>query len=402
MRNWDLTWTGQVHKMAVSSGPGVVNSGLVFAYDMANREKSFLGAPATNTCSFGSYSYVWANGVVTRNTTAPVPPPITGYEIAKLQSTDGSDTQTILYTAGVDQVNGGVYTHSAWIYLESGTWASVGQHWNPWDYGTWQYITPGRWTRISYTLTNSPNNYGNVALSYNTNGTIYITASQYEKAPFMGKFIGGAGAIRTNTQNLLDLTGQNTITTDSLTYNTDGTFQFDYSSAYLTSSGLNSYNWGTALSVETWLYHLGGTGFYRGVITNGTDADRLGGFDLRFGRENYYGGGNNGTALNWHVTNTSETRVSLSTYVPANQWKHVIATYDGSTSKTYVDGVLFASAAQSGTVKYSGYNSPIIGRSPGTSEYFDGKISLVRLYNRALTADEVAQNFAATRSRYGI
>ena len=34
--------------------------------------------------------------------------------------------------------------------------------------------------------------------------------------------------------------------------------------------------------------------------------------------------------------------------------------------------------------------------------YFDGKISNVKMYNKTLTASEVAQNFNALRGRYGI
>lgn len=118
----------------------VNNSGLVFYCDVSN-PNSYRGEPTVNTAG-SRYSYVWANGVVVRDSAGPsIPPPITGQEIASLRSTDGQETQTILYTAGVDQVNGGVYTHSAYIYLVSGTWVSVGQHWNPWNYGVPNYLT---------------------------------------------------------------------------------------------------------------------------------------------------------------------------------------------------------------------------------------------------------------------
>lgn len=379
--------------MAVSSGPGVASSGLVFAYDMANREKSFLGAPATNTCSFGSYNYVWGNGVVTRNTTAPVPPPITGYEIAKLQSTDGVDTQTILYTAGVDQVNGGVYTHSAWIYLESGNWASVGQHWNPWDYGTWQYITPGRWTRISYTLTNSPNNYGAVALSYNTNGTIYITASQYEKAPFMGKFIGGAGATRTNTQSLLDLTGQNTLTANSLTYNTDGTFTFATGVNYCTVSSLDSLVGDVTLEALVNLDTANGP--HQTAIC--TDLGYRYGIKLL---ASYHG-----NMAAWAGFGTTDYLISGPNIQNTGN-NYICLTRSSSTGliSIYRNGLLVGTGTgNTGNMSSAGSAQGRLGLEYHSTGYgFNGKINFARAYNRVLTADEVAQNFAATRSRYGI
>ena len=43
-----------------------------------------------------------------------------------------------------------------------------------------------------------------------------------------------------------------------------------------------------------------------------------------------------------------------------------------------------------------------IGYSLASSRYFNGKISNFNIYNRALTASEVLQNYNATRNRYGV
>lgn len=83
--------------------------------------------------------------------------------------------------------------------------------------------------------------------------------------------------------------------------------------------------------------------------------------------------------------------------VPLNEWSHVVAVADGSYIKVYVNGV------QSGTpVSYNGtlltsnqYTN--IGAKPGDAggadgaipAYFSGKIDEARVYNRALSADEV-------------
>lgn len=48
---------------------------------------------------------------------------------------------------------------------------------------------------------------------------------------------------------------------------------------------------------------------------------------------------------------------------------------------------------------YSGIGTEI---SPGGSWTTLGNISSVRVYNRALTASEVLQNFNATKSRFGL
>ena len=77
--------------------------------------------------------------------------------------------------------------------------------------------------------------------------------------------------------------------------------------------------------------------------------------------------------------------------ISANQWHHVAVSYDGSTIRFYIDGVkdttevpvelLFGRATQ-----------PLhIGADlPDDNQYFDGRVDDVRVYNRALSATEIA------------
>ena len=73
-----------------------------------------------------------------------------------------------------------------------------------------------------------------------------------------------------------------------------------------------------------------------------------------------------------------------------NQWHHVTGTWDGTTIKVYVDGVLDGSVAHSGSLQTGQTNDAFIGRS-GTSSpgYFEGRIDDVRLYDRALSIQEI-------------
>jgi len=43
-----------------------------------------------------------------------------------------------------------------------------------------------------------------------------------------------------------------------------------------------------------------------------------------------------------------------------------------------------------------------IGSYPPPSEYFNGNIASVKIYNRALSADEILQNYNATKGRFGL
>jgi hypothetical protein len=69
-----------------------------------------------------------------------------------------------------------------------------------------------------------------------------------------------------------------------------------------------------------------------------------------------------------------------------NVWKHVAMTYDGTTVRLYVDGVLASSA----TGTHGTNNNPLVfGQWSLGTEYWNGLIDEVRVYTRALTATEV-------------
>jgi hypothetical protein len=76
-----------------------------------------------------------------------------------------------------------------------------------------------------------------------------------------------------------------------------------------------------------------------------------------------------------------------------NTWHHVVLTYDKSSGAViYVDGVSRAQAAITGVTSATGYDL-YIGKRPGSLE-FSGFIDEVSLYNRALSAADVAMLYA--------
>jgi hypothetical protein len=74
---------------------------------------------------------------------------------------------------------------------------------------------------------------------------------------------------------------------------------------------------------------------------------------------------------------------------PPDAWYFVVGTYDGSTQKLYVDGILDSSASVSGSIGTN--NEPLlIGKHRGCkSQHFDGVLEDVRIYDRALSEAEI-------------
>lgn len=91
------------------------------------------------------------------------------------------------------------------------------------------------------------------------------------------------------------------------------------------------------------------------------------------------------------VVGGGEQTADGSAPVAIGVWTHLAATYDGSTVRLYVGGTLAASTAAPGSMAAS--SGPLrIGGNGIWSEWFDGLIDEVRVYDRALSAAEIQRD----------
>jgi hypothetical protein len=81
---------------------------------------------------------------------------------------------------------------------------------------------------------------------------------------------------------------------------------------------------------------------------------------------------------------------------PADRnWHHIAARQEGRTASLYVDGVRCATASVPAIGNETG--SITIGRFDGVKYYyFNGRIDDVRIYNRALSDNEISQLFSGS------
>ena len=92
--------------------------------------------------------------------------------------------------------------------------------------------------------------------------------------------------------------------------------------------------------------------------------------------------------------------LSFNVGISANQWYHLVYTYDGTTAKAYVNGIYKNSLSVSG---FTQKNIPLgIGSFSGGGWYFNGLIDEVRIYNRALSADEIQAHYKAGLDKLGL
>ena len=85
-------------------------------------------------------------------------------------------------------------------------------------------------------------------------------------------------------------------------------------------------------------------------------------------------------------------------------WNHYVATYDNSTGRrvTYYNSRLLAQNISGVTnTSNSSYFIGAYREAAGSPAYqYNGRIAFVKIYNRALTATEIFQNYNATKGRY--
>lgn len=91
----------------------------------------------------------------------------------------------------------------------------------------------------------------------------------------------------------------------------------------------------------------------------------------------------------------AEANLTLST----NRFYFVVGILKPSSVSVYVDGVKYAETSFSGTLSKTSYPLRVGGWWSG-NDLFYGSIANASVYNRALTADEVRQNYLATKERY--
>ena len=173
----------------------------------------------------------------------------------------------------------------------------------------------------------------------------------------------------------------------------NGYFIFDGTNDYIDFSVPNV---GTTLSIEMWVrvksFVSNGMffGFYGYDVWTGT-----GGLGYNTGASDVYG-----------LTSTQVANLGL-----LNQWKHYVFEMRSdvayTNNKIYVNGQnqslsQVAAAENAGNRNFNSGNGRIGSWRSSNNFYMSMDHSQFRVYNRALTPQEVLQNFNATKMRYGL
>ena len=407
--------------MAVRHGYGksAGADALVFAYDTGDTRNSYRGRPTTNFYSDGHFpngtDMVSEGGSNPTNEIVEIRNPglskyalkqtmgsaYTEYQINLSTELQASTTYCLSgwYAESLDYVGASRMFHcraysatSAHTALDTGLYNVVRTQ--VIDGITWKYC---------YATITTPADYSNtfhwyVGYSSGTyTGARYYTNLMMEQGTYPSQYVAGT---RSATQGLLDLTGNSAIDLSNVSFDSNVQIDFDGTNDYINLGDNSLFDLtdgvGTVEAVIKFPSSWTAGSQYPNIISKGASA----GWDTDgwalFGFRDW------GGAKSWGfgMRNGATARITSRTNCAADVYLHVVATIDGTNIKLYENGTLFTTNSQ--TINPADNNTNVyIGRDP-SSQYFPGDIPVAKIYNRALTAAEVKNNYNNYKGRFNI
>lgn len=109
-------------------------------------------------------------------------------------------------------------------------------------------------------------------------------------------------------------------------------------------------------------------------------------------------GNNSSRTLRFGIGDSGGSTQASVNFDFSNKWTHVMGRWNGSVTELYVNGILRNSVLNSRIAQ-------TISNPLGIGRVFDnwgGEIAYSQIYNRALSQQEILQNYSATKSRFGL
>lgn len=391
------------------TGPNIVNEGLVFGidsgYGIANTgvpTRFFKGKPATNLASgliktFGSWSNLQGSTeYYTRGGSQGVHLIVTGSGGVQWHGSDqiNSVSASTQYTISATIKWTGVTPHTNLFYIRQYN-SSSSQVSESGQFSTSYMIDLGDgWYRAYRTFTTtSTTDYVRIqGYQYSANANIYYQDEQFELGSLTP--YAGDGAARSNTDSLIDLKRKETLTVANISFDSTGQPDYDGTNDYLRQT-LTGVNLNSGCAIEGVLRRNTTPSAWRTFFNIKPTGANAPFFEFRSGANNQqiYADYYNGSAD--YITPTA----SLTT----GEFGHAVCCYDGSGNlKMYLNGSLIGT--KTGVPTFALGTNPVIsvGIAYSNDRYTDISAPVVKVYDKALSVDEVKQNYNAYRKRFNI
>jgi hypothetical protein len=381
--------------MPTHAGPNpALDSNIVFSYDVGDTSNSYRGEPTTNLLTYSTnfsagpwYGYCGNNSNVTPNTTDVIDP-FGGFNATKVVRNnqticDGSTPGWgLIYSSGGTLSANNTYTTSIWARCATGTMTlrfGISDF-----YGSTVTLTT-EWQR--FTLTSyyeAPAQTDRVFQFFSTdqNVTYYVCAAQTEPKDHATQYVasGATNGTRSVTQGLLPLLGNTSLDISTVSFTSNAQITFDGTDDFFNIP----INFGTVTQYTIeYVAFLGAEGKMPIAGRTNNNFYKYGDYSW------YYTHGGVGDEF-YH-----EQSPAISGYI------HCVITYDGSLVRVWRNGYYAGAKASSGTANFSdGFK---IGYWVGGGSFaWSGPIPITKIYNVALSPDQVQQNYQQYKTRFNL
>ena len=366
--------------MAAGTGYSKVSTnGLVFAYDIGDTRNSYIGEPTTNLLSsYFDTNYVLAGGEFSQYA-----------NLAPIFNTYGygsSYSYSLSMDVKINLPSGGVY-----VYMQNGSstkYSFVGQTINPTT--TYQRF---KFEGLNANLSTPSDTAATLAFytGYGSGVNPTVKNVQVELKSHATPYVYGT---RSNTQGLLDLSGRGNSITLNNSYDSNANFYFDGSDDYLDLTP-STFPSGNEISVE-FVTAWDGSLQYNSIIAGGTGGNQDLSLHLPWSDGNVYWDAGRPFNRIYKYAQPSE-------YLGNHHW---VCTKNANTGvmEIYLDGNLWhsgtgltSSIPSLGELNIGRYNN---GSYRGY--YYKGNTRIAKIYNRALAAGEVRDNYSHYKTRFSL
>ena len=411
--------------MAVNTRNSIVTNGLVLNLDALNSKSIPLDPTVNQVLWSQNFSQsAWSKSTYDTLTTGSSAPDGTSTATLVDETNAYLDPAVFAQASNIIRANGTTITYS--IYTKKGTATSrnfllrntttstnftflVFQYSISSSAAGWTVQDVGDgWFRLAYTQTTgiTPGNIlavyagrTSVAASGST-ATWYLWGAQVESTSYATPYIQSTstlgrrnawGDLSENNNNATLATASISSSIPQYSYLDERVLNFDGTGSYAQSPRIIT---GSTYTVEVVFNADTVTaGLEKWLVSQYPGTDRVI-FDIYADNKlrNFMGNG----------TNPSSAAIYSTTTIQPRQWYYATFIKDTlGTGSLYVNGIRESVGSLStGTPP----NSPIqIGGSTSfTNRWFDGKIALTKVYNRALSQQEITQNYNAAKTRFGL
>jgi len=184
------------------------------------------------------------------------------------------------------------------------------------------------------------------------------------------------------------------------TFNSDnqGSIVFDGTNDEVRLNGVGISSWSEPFTMEVWMYIPTGAVWANNRLS--TIFAVVGGYSGMYGLARWPTEGQAGLYVRGDNGGISSTITGLA----RDAWHNLVGVWTGSQASLYYNGALNSGPNGSARTGVPDTVNLTLGLarafSGSTGTYFEGRMSIARYFNRALSASEVFQNYNATKGRF--